>query len=79
MRWRRSAGGESTPAARQVARLKRRAGSGRAAKRAHAPMKPASRLGGASRAVLSAGDTSDSDSDAPHRGGLAMDWRAKRV
>ena len=34
-----------------------------------------------SRAVLSAGDTSDSDSDAPptFSRGLAMDWRAKRV
>jgi hypothetical protein len=69
----------------KVARLKRRAEEKRAeaAKRKKTNAEKTARVDGdaaeTSRAVLSAGDTSDSDSDAPSRGGLAMDWRAKRV
>ena len=71
----------------KVAFLKRRAEEKRAeaAKRKNANAKEqTARLDSAaetSRAVLSAGDTSDSDSDAPptFSRGLAMDWRAKRV
>jgi hypothetical protein len=70
----------------KVAFLKRRAEEKRAeaAKRKNANAEQTARLDSAaetSRAVLSAGDTSDSDSDAPptFSRGLAMDWRAKRV
>jgi hypothetical protein len=67
----------------KVARLKRLAEEKRAeaAKRKITSADKTARLDSAetSRAVLSAGDTSDSDSDAPPPGELAMDWRAKRV
>ena len=70
----------------KVAFLRRRAEEKRAeaAKRKNANAERTARLDSAaetSRAVLSAGDTSDSDSDAPptFSRGLAMDWRAKRV
>ena len=81
----RREGAEHAERLGKVARLKRRAEEKRAeaAKRKKTNAEKTARLDGdaaeTSRAVLSAGDTSDSDSDAPSRGGLAMDWRAKRV
>ena len=62
----------------RVARLKKRAEEKRAeaAKQKTTAGVPERE---ASRAVLSAGDGSDSESDEPPFGGLAMDWRAKRV
>ena len=62
----------------RVARLKKRAEEKRAeaAKQKTTAGVPECE---ASRAVLSAGDGSDSESDEPPFGGLAMDWRAKRV